>query len=156
MTNVRSLNSTTLLGKEYGDVPNRIMVRRSGCKKEFGTNRARACKKQQGIVGFLYFDTMQTQVRVGDTVQVLEDISSGRYVDDFGWGLVKRIRFDRARGCAEIFVEVLDTTVRVWPAGVRLVDAKENEGCSLFAPVEWLRWSPRRAFPRHGATRSAR
>jgi hypothetical protein len=131
VTGARSLSSTTLLGKEYGDVPNRLMVCGSGCKERFDTVRKRDFKRQQGIIKRLYFDIMQTNVRVGDTVQVFEDNSSGRLVEAFDWGAVKGIRFDRARGCAEISVKVMDTTVRVWPAGVRLVDAKENDGCAL-------------------------
>jgi hypothetical protein len=60
---------------------------------------------------------------------VLGDTSNCRYVEAFDWGIVERIRYDWPRDCAE--VKVLDKTVLVWPAGVRLVDAKENEGRSL-------------------------
>jgi hypothetical protein len=130
-TDARPLNSVTLLGKVYGDVPDKLMVCGHACKQNFDTPRKRGFKKQQGIIDGLYVDIMQTNVRVGDTVRVLEDKSSCRDVEAFGWGLVTRICFDRTRGCAEIFVKVLDTTVRVWPAGVRRVDAKENEGCSI-------------------------
>jgi hypothetical protein len=87
--------------------------------------------KQQGVIKRLYFHLMKTEVRVGDTVQVLGDISNGRYVEAFDWGLVERIRYDWPAGCAAITVKVLGTSVSVWPAGVRLTDAKENEGRSL-------------------------
>jgi hypothetical protein len=127
----RSLDSTTLLGKNHGDVPDRLMVCSHACKHQFASGERRNRKKQQKIIKRLYFDVFQTNVRVGDTVQVVEDKSSGRRVEAFDWGVVKGIRFDRARGCAEISVKGLDTTVRVWPAGVRLVDAKENDGCAL-------------------------
>ena len=87
--------------------------------------------KQQGIIKRLYFHLMRTNVRVGDTVQVLGDTSNCRYVEAFDWVIIERIRYDWPRCCAEITVKVLDETVLIWPAGVRLVDAKENEGRSL-------------------------
>jgi hypothetical protein len=70
-------------------------------------------------------------VRVGDTVQVLGDISNGWHGGASDWVRVERIRFDRPRGSAEISVRVLDTTVLLWPAGVRRIDAKENQGRPL-------------------------
>lgn len=104
---------------------------RSHCKRKFDKHHKRFFKKQEGIVDCLYFDIMQTNVRVGDTVQVLiGEISNGRYVEAFGWGRANHIRYDWPRGCAEISVKVLDT-VLMWPAGVRRIDAKENEGRPL-------------------------
>jgi hypothetical protein len=126
-----SLDSATLLGKEYGDLPAVCRVCGPKCKKKFSSSSLRKGAKQQGVIKRLYFHLMKTEVRVGDTVQVLGDISNGRYVEDFDWGLVERIRYDWPAGCAAITVKVLGTSVSVWPAGVRLTDAKENEGRSL-------------------------
>jgi hypothetical protein len=66
---MRPLESTTLLGKEYGELSNKHMVCGVTCKRKFDTPRKRFFKKQQGIIDRLYFDIMQTNVRVGDTVQ---------------------------------------------------------------------------------------
>jgi hypothetical protein len=125
------LDSTTLLGKEHGELPAAFMVCGSDCKKKYSSPSRRSGKKQQGIIKRLYSDLMRTNVRVGDTVQVHGDISDGRYVEGFGWGLVERVRYNWTHRCAEISVKVLDTTVLVWPAGVRRIDAKENEGRPL-------------------------
>ena len=128
---MRPLESTTLLGKEHGELSTKHMVCGVTCTRKFDTPRKQFFKKQQGIIDRLYFDIMQTNVRVGDTVRVLGDITNGRCVEAFGWGRVKHIRFDWPSGCAEISVKVLDTTVLVWPAGERRIDAKENEGRPL-------------------------
>jgi hypothetical protein len=122
------LDSRTLLGEEHGAMPDMYVVCGHDCKKKFDTPRKRERKKQQGIIKRLYSDVMKTDVRVGDTVQVHGDISNGRYVEGCGWGLVERVRYDWLRCCAEISVKALDTTVLVWPAGVRRIDDKENEG----------------------------
>ena len=116
---MRPLESTTLPGKEHGELSGKHMVCGVTCKRKFDTPRKQFFKKQQGIIGRLYFDIMLTNVRVGDTVRVLGDIANGRCVYAFGWGRVKHIRFDWPSGCAEISVKVLDTTVLVWPAEVR-------------------------------------
>ena len=76
----RSLDSTTLLGKNHGDVPDRLMVCSHACKHQFASGERRNRKKQQKIIKRLYFDVFQTNVRVGDTVQVVGDISNGWYV----------------------------------------------------------------------------
>jgi hypothetical protein len=122
------LDSRTLLGKKHGAMPDMYVVCGHDCKKKFDTPRKREGKKQQEVINRLYSDVMKTDVRVGDTVQVHGDISNGRYVEGCGWGLVERVHYDWLRCCAEISVKALDTTVLVWPAGVRRIDDKENEG----------------------------
>jgi hypothetical protein len=64
----RPLSSVTLLGKEYGEVPDKLMVCGRKCKEQFDAPCKRIRKKQQGIIVFLYFSTTQANVRVGDSV----------------------------------------------------------------------------------------
>jgi hypothetical protein len=133
---MRPLKSTTLLGKEYGELSIKHMVCGVTCKRKFDSSRKQFFKKQQGIIDRLYFDIMLTNVRVGDTVRVLGDIANGRCVYAFGWGRVKHIRFDRPRGCAETSGRVLDTTVLVvtrWSAP----DRRQRERGAAPAAAEW-------------------
>jgi hypothetical protein len=43
---MRPLESTTLLGKEHGELPNKYMICGVACKRKFDTPRKRFFKKQ--------------------------------------------------------------------------------------------------------------
>jgi hypothetical protein len=123
----KRLNCNTVLGEDDGRLPlGPFYVCSQGCRAFFSGEKKER-KQQKSIIRWMRAYVLKTDIEVGDTVEVIADISQpGRFVEA-GRGTVSARRYDFERNSAELSVRMHDGRVqKVWPAGLRTLDVEND------------------------------